>query len=187
MGASAWGVYAYIASAPDRALSHQTEGIRLLGLSDFPGAAAQFTKAIDISPELADAYVGRGRARTAAGQSEAAVADFAKAIALDPTLELAYTSRGMLWRSRGDLPKAVADFTQSLHIHPTADAYYQRGLIYQTLRQAQRAVDDYNLAIERNPGAPHAYLARAEAKQDLGDLAGAQKDRETAERLEKTQ
>ena len=187
LGASAWAVYAYIASAPDRANSHYREGMHLLGPGDFQGAAAQFTKAIAIVPEYADAYLGRGKARQAAGQSEAALADFEKAIAINPTLELAYTSRGIIERSQGDSQKALADFTRSVHLHPTSDAYYQRGLTYQTLDQPKRAVDDYDPAIAYDPGAPYIYLARAKAKRDLGDTAGAREDQEKAERLEKTQ
>src|SRR3984893_13992865 len=62
LGAGAWAVYAYIESAPDRANSHYRQGMHLLGPGDFQGAAAQFTKAIDIVPEYADAYLGRGKA-----------------------------------------------------------------------------------------------------------------------------
>ena len=187
IGAGTWAVYAYIASAPERANSHYREGMLLLGPGDFQGAGAQFTKAIDIFPEYADAYLGRGKARQAAGQNQAALADFDKAIAIDPTLELAYTLRGTLERSQGDVQKALADFTRSIHLHPTADGYYQRGLTYQSLEQAQRAVENYNLAIAYDPGAPHIYRARAKVRRDLGDLTGARKDQETAERLEKTQ
>jgi tetratricopeptide (TPR) repeat protein len=184
LGASTWAVFAYIESAPDRASSHYRQGMHLLGPGDFQGAAAQFTKAISIFPEYADAYIGRGKARQAAGQSEAALADFEKAIAINPTLELAYTSRGTIERSQGNSQKALADFTRSVHLHPTADAYYQRGLTYQTLDQGKRAVADYDAAITYDPGAPYVYLARAKAKRDLGDLAGARKDQETAESLE---
>jgi tetratricopeptide (TPR) repeat protein len=184
LGAGAWAVYAYIESAPDRANSHYREGMRLLGPGDFEGAAAQFTKAIDIVPEYADAYLGRGKARQAAGQSEAALADFEKAIAINPVLDLAYTSRGIIERSHGDSQKALADFTRSVQIHPTSDAYYQRGLTYQALDQPKPAVADYDAAITYDPGAPNVYLARAIAKRDLGDLAGAQKDQRTAAALE---
>lgn len=187
LGASTWAVYAYIASAPDRANSHYQEGMRLLGPADFEGAASQFTAAIAISPSFADAYLGRGKARQAAGQTEAALADFGKAIAIDPTLELAYTSRGTLRRSRGDNQGALADFSESIHVHPTADAYYQRGLTYQTLGQAKRAADDYDLAIYLDPGAPYLYRARAKARRDLDDTAGAREDQEKAERVEQTQ
>jgi tetratricopeptide (TPR) repeat protein len=187
LGASSWGVYAFIASAPDRANSHYQEGMRLLGPGDFQGAAAQFTKAIDIVPQYADAYLGRGKARQAAGQTDAALADFEKAIALDPALDLAYTARGTIWRLHGDIHKALEDFDRSIHLHPTADAYYQRGLTYQALNQARRAVDNYDWAIDRDPSAPYLYRARAKSKRDLGDPAGARQDQETAERVEKTQ
>jgi len=187
LGASAWGVYAYIASAPDRAAGHYQQGMSLLGPGDFQGAAAEFTKAIRIIPEYADAYLGRGKARQAVGQNETALADFEKAISINPTLDVAFVSRGMLRSSRGDSQQALADFTRSIELHPTAEAYYQRGLTRQILGQAPSAVDDFNRAIDRDPGAPFSYRARAKAKRDLGDLAGARKDQETAERLEKAQ
>jgi tetratricopeptide (TPR) repeat protein len=187
LGASAWGVYAYIASAPDRALGHYREGMHLLGPGDLEGAAAQFSKAIAIFPAYADAYLGRGKARQAAGHSQAALADFERAIAIDPTSDLAYISRGTIARAGGDSQKALADFTRSIHLHPTSDAYYQRGMTYQALHQVKRALDDYDLAITYDPGAPYIYLARAIARRDLGDSAGAREDQEEAERLEHTQ
>jgi tetratricopeptide (TPR) repeat protein len=183
LGAGAWGLYAWIASAPDRALNHFTEGNKLLGPADFKGAAAQFTKAIQIDPNFAEAYRARGDAWQAAGQSDAALADFAKAISIDPAEWMAYLSRGMLWSERGDTQRAIADFTQSIHLHPTAKTYYRRGLAYQALADAKNALADYNLAIERDPSAPYVYLARARAKRESGDLSGAAQDQETAERL----
>jgi len=185
LGAGTWAVYAYIASAPARALNHFVQGNSLLGPGDFQRAAAQFTKAIEIDPNFAEAYRARGDAWQAAGKSEAALADFEKAIAIDSAEWMAYLSRGMLWNARGESQRAVADFTQSIHLHPTAKAYYRRGLAYQTLDDLRRALVDYNSAIERDPQAPYIYLARAKAKRDLSDLAGAQKDQQTAEDLEK--
>ena len=187
LGTGAWSIYAWIASAPDRAFAREREGIRLSGIGDFQSAIAQFSAAIRIWPEFAEAYVGRGKAEAALGQSDAALADFGQAMSINPALEQPYTERGLLWRSRGDLPQALADFNQSIRILPHADSYYQRGLTYQMLGDARRAVNDYNLAIGRDPAAPYFYRALAKAKRDLGDAAGAQKDQETAERLEKTQ
>ena len=187
LGAGSWGIYAYIASAPDRANSHFQRGMMLLGAGDSGGSISQFTTAAGIRPEYAEAYVGRGKAEEALGQNDAALADFERAIAIDPTLDTAYAYRGMLWHSRGDLSKALADFTQSIRIQPSPDAYYQRGLAFQALGEPQRAVNDYDLAIVRDPAVPHLYRARAKAKLDLKDPAGAKQDQETAERLEKTQ
>jgi len=186
LGASSWGIYAFIASAPERAHSHYQRGMRLLGPGDFEGAAAELTKAIAIVPRYADAYLGRGKARQAAGQSDAALADFEKAIAIDPTLEAAFTASGVVRRDRRDFQNALADFTRSIRLHPTADAHYQRGLTYQMLGQAQSAARDYDLAIELDPSAPYSYRARAKARGDLGDTAGAREDQEKADRVERT-
>ena len=184
LSAGAWAIYAYIASAPDRAASHYRQGMKLLGPGDFQGAAAQFTTAIAVFPDYAGAYLGRGKARQAAGQSNAALADFAKAIAIDPTLELAYTSRGIIERLQGDNQKALANFTRSVHLRPTSDAYYQRGLTYQALDQPKPALADYDAAVTFDPSAPSIYRARAKARRDLGDLAGAREDQATAQSLE---
>jgi len=173
LGASAWGIYAYIASAPDRALNHFMSG--------------QFTQAIEIDPNFAEAYRARGDASQLAGHSEAALADFAKAISIDPSEWLAYLSRGTLWNSRGDSQRALADFTQSIRLHPSAKAYYQRGLTYQTLGETARAVNDYDAAIDRDPGAPYVYRARAKARLETGDVEGAREDQEKAELVEQTQ
>ena len=160
--------------------------MRLLGSGDFENAAAEFTQAIAIVPEYADAYLGRGKARRLSGQSQAALEDFSAAIARDATLDAAYTARGTLLLERGDITEALTDFNRSIGLRPTADAYYQRGVAYQRLGQPQNAVNSYRLAIELDPAVPHFYRSRGKAELDLGQLADAKADQETAERLEKT-
>jgi tetratricopeptide (TPR) repeat protein len=185
LGASTWAVYAFMESAPSRAANRYRQGMLLLGPGDYPGAIAQFTRAVQILPEYADAYLGRGKAHQGAGRNAAALADFEKAIAIDPTSELAYTLRGMLEQSQGETEKALVDFTRSIHLRPTYDAYYQRGRTYQTLDQPKRALADYNAAVTYDPSVPYIYRARATAERELGDLTGARKDEETARNLEK--
>lgn len=187
LGLTAWGVFAYIAAAPERALSHYQQGMNLLGAGDFQNAVSQFTRALAIMPDYADAYVGRGKALQATGQNNAAAADFERALAANPSLDAAYTSHGVIQRSRGDSPEALADFTRSLRLRPSPDAYYQRGLTYQMLGQPDKAAADYDLAILLDKDAPHIHRARAKARRELGDRAGAREDDEAAERVEQTQ
>ncbi len=186
LGLSAWGVFAFIAAAPERAFDHYQQGMSLISAGDFKDAAAQFTKALAIMPGYADAYVGRGKALQAMGQSDSAAGDFERAMAANPNLNVAYTSHGEIQRSRGDSQAALADFTRSIQLRPTPDAYYQRGLTYQMLGRPGKAVADYDQAILLDRVAPGVYRARAKAKRDLGDLAGAQEDDETAEHAERT-
>ncbi len=187
LGLSAWGVSAYIAAAPERAFGHYQQGMNLFSAGDFKDAAAQFTRAIAIMPGYADAYVGRGKALQASGQSDAAAADFERALGANPGLDAAYTSHGVIQRSRGDSQAALADFTRSIRLRPTPDAFYERGLTYQMLGQPGKAVADYDSAILLNRDAPHIHRARAKARRELGDVAGAREDDEAAEHVEQTQ
>ena len=51
--------------------------------------------------------------------------------------------------------------------------YTQRGEAYHYLKQYERAIEDYDLAIRQNPGFALAYSDRGEARTELGqfDLA----------------
>ena len=151
-----------------------SEGMRLLGPGDFQGAAAQFTKAIAIVPEYADAYLGRGKARQAAGQSDAALADFEKAIAIDPTLELAYTARGTMRARRRAIARRPWRTSRSpfTFIPPRTHTISAGSPIRRSARpNAPWTITTWPSTYD--PGAPYIYRARAKAKRDLGDIAGA--------------
>ena len=107
-----------------------------------------------------------------------------KASDLNPSLTRAYDERGRLYMEKGDTRRAIEMFTKSIRIQPTTDGYYQRGLAYEAVGEHQKAVDDYDLAINEQRDAPYAYRARALARDALGDHDGAAADRETAQRIE---
>ena len=80
-------------------------------------AIADFTVAIEQSPklpatELAQAYLDRGLAKQAIGESEAANADFKQVIETDPTPSdaKAYANRGLAKSALGDSIGAKSDF-----------------------------------------------------------------------------
>ncbi|MBV8846400.1 MAG: tetratricopeptide repeat protein [Bryobacterales bacterium] len=54
------------------------------GRGDPDGAIADFTRAIELRPDYAEAYYFRGLAKRAKGDKDGAVADFMKAIGLKP-------------------------------------------------------------------------------------------------------
>jgi len=55
---------------------------------------SEYTKAIELNPKFAMAYVKRGMAYHKKGQYDQAISDFNKAIELNPEYAKAYSNRG---------------------------------------------------------------------------------------------
>lgn len=184
VGAAAWGVYQYIASAPIRAEKAFQDGMRLTGAGDFKGAEKRFTEAVRISPAMAEGYLQRGLARKSMHQMDAAIHDFEHAINEDSDLGPAHTALGEIYRERGDLTRAMSEFTTAINLKPNSNAFYQRGEVYESLGRHEQAIEDYVAAIHEQPDAPYVYRARAMSREAMGDREGAEEDRRTAIRIE---
>jgi len=184
LGVIAWPVYAFIASAPQRADKEYQAGMKLLGPGKYRDANLHFTRAIEIRPQLADAYLERGVSHRYLNEMDAALADLDQAVALNPNLARAYSARGFIYRERGDPQRAMEEFTKSLAIAPNVDAYFERGQTYEDLGQHQKAIEDYDRAIAEFREAPYVYRARSLARRNLGDTDGYTADQNTASQLE---
>ena len=61
---------------------------------DLDGAITDYSKAIEIFPQLTGAYYGRGSALRDKGDLDGAIADYSKAIEIKPIFTDAYYARG---------------------------------------------------------------------------------------------
>ena len=184
-GVGAWGVDSYLAAAPTRADAAFQEGIRLMALGKYADALNRFTKATNTWPALAAGYFERGLARVRLREPDPAMKDFEQALNLDPNLTEAHTELGSIYRQRGDMNRAMSEFTVAINLGSAVEANYQRGQIYESLGEHQKALEDYNLAIGGRPDAPFVYRARALTRENLGDQAGAEDDRQKADSMER--
>jgi tetratricopeptide (TPR) repeat protein len=112
-----------VQSASPRAASdaefHLTRGESRSAVQDYDGAIAEYTMAIQLKADYAEAYNDRGFAYYLKGQAEPAIADFTRAIALRPNYPKAYNSRGVVYMSHGyGSAKAVADFDRAIALKP---------------------------------------------------------------------
>jgi len=180
----AWGAYSYVSGAPRRAQAALGDGLRLMASGKYQQAIETFTRATNIWPRLGAGYLERGLAYLNLRDPGAAAADFRRAIEVDRTLTEAHTALGSIYRQQGDLNGAVNEFTTAIALGSTVDANYQRGQLYESLGEHQKAIEDYNVAITQFPDAPYVYRARALSKENLGDRAGAEGDRRTAYSIE---
>jgi len=68
----------------DGALDDYHSGLAKGKNGDSDGAIADFNKAIELKPDFAEAYIGRGIMKRAKGDLDGALADFNKAIQFKP-------------------------------------------------------------------------------------------------------
>ncbi len=119
------------------------------------------TKALQLQPNLAEAYNDRGIANTQMGQLPQALNDFAQALSLNPNYVKAYNNRGNLHQKRGDLDKALQDYNKALALNANyALAYVNRGNVYQKKGLFDQALADYTKAIALKPDYAVPYINR---------------------------
>ena len=86
-------------------------GVRYLSEGNYEEAILAFTAAIEIDPNRAEAYVGRGDAYVASGETEdnlaAALADYEAALERDETLAAAWLGVADIYIRQGDYDRAL--------------------------------------------------------------------------------
>ena len=153
-------------------------------LGDYKGAITDYTHAIRLNPDDADAYYNRGIAKSKLGQHFAAIADYDIAIRLNPDDADAYLNRGIAKMHLGQHFAAIADYDIAIRLNPDyAKAYYNRGNAKGHLGQHFAAIADYDIAIRLNPDYARAYYNRGIAKGKLGQHFAAIADYDIAIRL----
>jgi len=137
-------------------------GITSVDQDNFTQSIADFTKAIEINPNVAEPYCARAVAYDIKGKFNQAITDFTKAIEINPKDIKAYYTRGVIYVKKGKFTQALSDFTKAIAINPDqAEPYCARGAIYGKQRKFTQSLSDFTKAIEINPNYADAYNLRA--------------------------
>jgi tetratricopeptide (TPR) repeat protein len=161
-------------------------------------AIESYTKAIEMSPMYAEAYVRRGMARRGKGDLAGAIEDYEKATSIDEKstannsfVAEAYSNRGFIRLNALDVGGAIADYTKAIDIFPgEADHYYKRGNARLVNEDLEGAIADLDkaLALVRPENfflKALIYSNRGMAKHLQGKEAEARKDLDESVRLSK--
>ena len=138
-----------------------------------------YEKAIEINPNLADAYLGLGATYYAEDDLDEAISSIKKAIAINPRLMPAYFSLGLLYEFLGRVDEAIASYEKTIEIDPNfVEAYLSLGELYSDQGEKDKAVKAYEKVIELDPEGEFGIFAR-EAIKGLKE----QSDNDTEEKL----
>jgi tetratricopeptide (TPR) repeat protein len=128
-----------------------------------------YSKAIEIDPNNAEAYYRRGLAYAKQGQRDynnkvlwnRAISDFSKAIEINARYAEAYNNRGLAYTANSDYDKAISDFTKVIEIEPkNAEAYSNRGYANEIKSKYAQAILDFSKVIEIDQSNAEAHLRR---------------------------
>lgn len=146
------------------------EGWKLWNDKNFNEALEVFNEAVNLTPDNAAAYAGRGSTYNELKQYGAAVDDLNKAVELGLNKEFVYNNRGVAYMDGFQMHEmAIDDYNRALALNPNyALAYYNRGNSRRSLNQYNEAISDYNRALELKPNYPEAHNNRGLAYNSLG-------------------
>ena len=153
-------------------------------LHDYAGAILDYTMAIQLESDFAEAYNNRGNVKDELGQHFTAISDYDTAIRLKPDYAGAYLNRGVAKAKLGQHFAAISDYDTAIQLNPNyAKAYNGRGIAKTSLRQYFAAIKDFDMAIQLRPDFALAYVNRGVPKKKLGQHFAAIQDYDMAIQL----
>jgi cytochrome c-type biogenesis protein CcmH/NrfG/TolB-like protein len=159
----------------------------------FDQAVEAYSKAIELRPFYADAYVGLGDAKAAKGDVDGAVAAYQQALVHNPLNPRMYASLGKIYFSeKGQYFEAVKVYKRAIELDPNflearlglGEVYEDKGLYKEAIAEYQRAVEldekhtgaRYNLALVYEKVDPKEAITLWERYIELASPLPAEKD-----------
>ena len=126
-------------------------------------------------PDHADQeYIAALRGDETGMAREEQIAHVTRAIALAPRRASYYETRAGYWIALGDYDRAFSDMNKSIELVPRPYAYFYPGMALCQVGAFDRAIQDFDIAITRQPENTQFYrgrsLARAAPRNALGAL-----------------
>lgn len=124
-------------------------GIAYSRLLHFKEAYTDYTAALNLNPNLKEAYTNRSDASNHLGLYDQAIADANQALALDPQSPYGHTNRAFAYHATQRYDEALADFEVVIGLNPeVASAYLGRGMVKQDAHNDPAgALADYEMAL----------------------------------------
>lgn len=128
-------------------------------LGDDDRAIEDLSTVIGLAPQDAAKYVARGRKLALIKRNTEAEADLSRAIQIEPERADLYLARSAFRQSIGQTMKAIEDLDEAIRRQPTGENFYERGDLYFSDRQCEKAIYDYEQALKLWTSTSHYMLS----------------------------
>jgi tetratricopeptide (TPR) repeat protein len=160
LGLSVGGYYIRPWYFPISAEEYYNRGLSRVSSRSYDLAIADFTQAIALQADYADAYYQRGHTYWLKDDNQRAVDDLTQSIKINPNKVESYTTRASAYRALNQFDLALADQTLLIEKLGCQSCYADRAEIYVAKGDFPRASEDYTTAIGLDPNNSALYLAR---------------------------
>jgi len=132
------------------AAAYLQRGDQYSAAQEYDLAIADYTAAIRLNPDYAEAYNNRGLAYSLKGKNNMpqAIADYSQAIRLRPDYAYAINNRGVAYMASGHPDEALQDFNLAIQLQPGfTQAHSNRGNYYVRANRLDLAIPDLMIAL----------------------------------------
>ena len=141
---------------------------RTLDRGEYKDAERRFSTIVEIEPEFARAWAGRGQARMMQGEFDGAMVDYDRAVSLRPNIGSIYGQRAMVRVSMGDLPGAKRDSLRALELDDElVNAHLVLGRVRASENDYEAASGHFRTAISLAPDYGGVYWWRGRYHRDV--------------------
>ncbi len=127
-----------------------------------PEALENFSRAIELDSNCAEAYLNRAIVYQNINQHRNALEDFNKAIQLDPDNDHAYLHRALSYKILEDYDKSLNDLDRTMELNAKSRlvCLYNKGNVYASAGQRDKALEAFSEAISLKPNDAESYMRR---------------------------
>ena len=141
---------------------------------NYEDAIAQFSRAIEMDPDLDRAYLNRALAYSKVGKHESAAKDFDRALVFNKKDDELFYLSGREWYLHGNNTLALTRLNQAVELKKNfLEAYQQRADVYTSLKQYENALEDYLKCLKISEDAS-GYFHLAQTYEKLNRLEDAE-------------